>query len=174
MTEVLEGDEQSLYRVLPATVAVEPERPPWQHARVAEMVGELIAAEADKVVIPWVVWPSAAHYRAELRARLAARRWQVETGGGVSVDGVEGTFHSDRDAQFNVLAAHARGYAGGWKTQQGAFVTLTTEQVGALATALHAHKAACFAREAQLLALIAGTVDADLGGLREKIDAFWP
>lgn len=102
--------------------------------------------------------------------QIAARRFQVETGG-VAVAGVN--LNTERDSQLLLTgAAFAASldpdYRIKWKTASG-FVELTGEQVIALASAVRAHVQACFDREADLLAAVA---DGSITG--EMLEEGWP
>lgn len=94
-------------------------------------------------------------------ARIAARRWQAETGGTV-VEGLP--VPTDRESQALITGATVQamidpGYTLNFKTTAG-FVSLSSQQVIGLASAVRAHVQASFDRESALLeALEAGTFD---------------
>lgn len=113
----------------------------------------------------------------ETRARLVAlagrKRRQAEEGG-TTVEG--GRFETDRTTQQMLTSAVlAAQVVGGptvfqWKTADG-FVSLTADQVRAIALAVSQHVQACFAAEAELVAAIgAGIVTTE-----DAVHAFaWP
>lgn len=106
----------------------------------------------------------------ELKAVVAARRYQAETAG-ITVNGMD--VPTDRDSQAMVTGAALASvidpnYTCQWKTADG-FVDLVAQQIIALASAMRAHVQACFDREAVLLdALAAGTYT------DEQLDQGWP
>ncbi|MBK3446372.1 DUF4376 domain-containing protein [Pseudomonas lactis] len=102
--------------------------------------------------------------------QIAARRFQVETGG-VTVEGVQ--INTDRDSQSLLTgAAFAAsldpGYHIKWKAATG-FVDLTGEQILGIASQVRAFVQACFNREAELLGAVAdGLITA------EMLEEGWP
>lgn len=85
-------------------------------------------------------------------ARIAARRWEAETGGTV-IEGLP--VPTDRESQALITGATVQAmidpsYTLNFKTAAG-FVTLTAQQVIGMASAVRGHVQACFDREAQLL-----------------------
>ena len=120
---------------------------------------KLAAAPSPKPVQP-SDWP-------EL---IAARRFQVETGG-VTVEGVQ--INTERDSQSLLTgAAFAAsldpGYHIKWKAATG-FVDLTGEQILGIASQVRAFVQACFNREAELLgAVVDGSITA------EMLEGGWP
>ena len=101
---------------------------------------------------------------------IAARRFQVETGG-VTVEGVQ--INTDRDSQSLLTgAAFAAsldpGYHIKWKAATG-FVDLTGEQILGIASQVRAFVQACFNREAELLGAVAdGSITS------EMLEEGWP
>ena len=101
---------------------------------------------------------------------IAARRWQVETGG-TTVAGVQ--INTERDSQSLLTgAAFAAsldpGYHIKWKAATG-FVDLTGEQILGIASQVRAFVQACFNREAELLGFVAdGSITA------EMLEEGWP
>ena len=99
--------------------------------------------------------------REQLVARIAARRWQSETGGTL-IEGLP--LPTDRESQALITGATVQamidpGYTLNFKTAAG-FVTLTAQQVIGMASAVRRHVQASFDRESALLeALEAGTFD---------------
>ena len=102
--------------------------------------------------------------------QIAARRFQVETGG-VTVAGVK--LNTERDSQSLLTgAAFAAsldpGYHIKWKAATG-FVDLTGEQILGIASQVRAFVQACFNREAELLGAVAdGSITA------EMLEEGWP
>ena len=102
--------------------------------------------------------------------KIAARRWQVETGG-TTVEGVQ--VNTERDSQALLTgAAFAASldpnYQIKWKAATG-FVELTGAQVIDLASQVRAFVQACFNREAELLGAVAdGSITA------EMLEEGWP
>jgi len=93
---------------------------------------------------------------AEWAGRIAARRFQAETGG-VIVEGIQ--VNTERDSQSLLTgAAFAAsldpGYHIKWKAATG-FVDLTGEQILGIASQVRAFVQACFSREAELLGAVA-------------------
>ena len=102
--------------------------------------------------------------------QIAARRFQVETGG-VTVAGVQ--INTERDSQSLLTgAAFAASidpdYRIKWKAETG-FVDLTGEQVMGITSQVRAFVQACFNREAELLGAVAdGSITA------EMLEEGWP
>ena len=107
---------------------------------------------------------------AEWAGRIAARRFQAETGG-VIVEGIP--VNTERDSQALLTgAAFAASldpaYQIKWKAATG-FVDLTGEQVMGIASQVRAFVQACFNREAELLGAVAdGSITA------EMLEEGWP
>lgn len=103
-------------------------------------------------------------------AQIAARRFEVETGG-VTVAGVK--LNTERDSQSLLTgAAFAASidpdYRIKWKAETG-FVDLTGEQILGIASQVRAFVQACFNREAELLGAVAdGSITA------EMLEEGWP
>ena len=101
---------------------------------------------------------------------IAARRWQVETGG-TTVAGVQ--VNTERDSQALLTGAAFAAtldpdYRIKWKAETG-FVDLTGEQVLGIASQVRAFVQACFNREAELLGFVAdGSITA------EMLEEGWP
>ena len=116
------------------------------------------APEAEPALAP--DWP----------ALIAARRWQVETGG-TTVEGIQ--VNTDRDSQALMTgAAFAASldpeYQIKWKAATG-FVDLSAQQIIGVASAVRAFVQACFNREAELLdAVVDGSITA------EMLEEGWP
>lgn len=112
--------------------------------------------------------------KANLRMRVAAKRFAIETGG-IKVGGTD--IKTDRDSQAMIMGAllfTQRNPAAtiSWKGVAG-FVDLTTAQIEAIADAVAAHVQACFAAERQhhqAIEAIATVMDA----MTYDIEAGWP
>ncbi|MCK8685374.1 DUF4376 domain-containing protein [Pseudomonas umsongensis] len=107
---------------------------------------------------------------ADWRVRIAARRFQAETGG-VTVQGIP--VNTERDSQALLTgAAFAASldpaYQIKWKAASG-FVELSAAQVIGLASEVRAFVQACFNREAELLGFVAdGSITTDM------LEEGWP
>lgn len=103
-------------------------------------------------------------------ALIAARRWQIETGG-TTVAGVR--VNTERDSQALLTGAAFAAtldpaYHIKWKAATG-FVDLTGEQILGIASQVRAFVQGCFNREAELLeAVAAGSMTA------EMLEEGWP
>lgn len=102
--------------------------------------------------------------RAQALAALADRRWRAEAGG-ITVNGVP--IPTDERAQVKITGAALAAQRDpamtvAWKCSGDVWVTLSAEQLLALADAVRAHVQACFDREATLSAALAAaeTVEA--------------
>jgi len=121
---------------------------------------EKLAAAPEAEPAPAPDWP----------ALIAARRWQVETGG-TTVEGIQ--VNTERDSQALLTgAAFAASldpaYQIKWKAATG-FVDLTAQQIIGVASAVRAFVQACFNREAELLGAVAdGSITA------EMLEEGWP
>lgn len=141
-----------------------PTKPPkLTGTQVARWTGsgwEKLAAAPEPEPAPAPDWP----------ALIAARRWQVETGG-TTVAGVQ--VNTERDSQALLTGAAFAAtldpaYHIKWKVATG-FVDLTGEQVIGLASQVRAFVQACFNREAELLGFVAdGSITA------EMLEEGWP
>lgn len=102
--------------------------------------------------------------------QIAARRFQVETGG-VTLEGVQ--INTDRDSQSLLTgAAFAAsldpGYHIKWKAATG-FVDLSAQQIIGVASAVRAFVQSCFDRESELLGAVAdGSITAQM------LEEGWP
>jgi hypothetical protein len=141
-----------------------PTKPPkLTGTQVARWTGsdwEKLAAAPEPEPAPAPDWP----------ALIAARRYQVETGG-VTVEGIP--VNTERDSQALLTgAAFAASldpnYQIKWKAATG-FVELNRDQVIGLASEVRAFVQACFNREAELLGFVAdGSITA------EMLEEGWP
>jgi hypothetical protein len=120
---------------------------------------------------------TAADLRARLLERLAARRWEVETGGFVFLDR---PIASDDRSQTSILgvftaAATDPDFTTNWKCADATWLMLNNAQCAALFDAAASHKQGCFAREAVLADQItaAGDDRAALRALEAVVEAFW-
>lgn len=107
---------------------------------------------------------SAAGLRAALLAKLAAHRYARETGG-ITVAGA--SIRTDRESQGLIAGARLLAEAQpaepiDFKTPDG-FVQIDSAAMIAISTAVGAHVRACFRREAEVAAVIAGLADSALG-----------
>ena len=141
-----------------------PTKPPQltgtQVARWTGSTWEKLAAAPDPEPVPAPDWP----------ALIAARRYQVETGG-VTVEGIP--VNTERDSQALMTgAAFAASldpnYRIKWKAATG-FVELNRDQVIGLASEVRAFVQACFNREAELLGFVA-----DDSITAEMLEEGWP
>lgn len=137
--------------------------PELEGEQVARWTGsgwEVLECAPEPDPLPTPDWP----------ALIAARRYQVETGG-VTVEGIP--VNTERDSQALMTgAAFAASldpaYHIKWKAATG-FVDLTGEQVIGLASQVRAFVQACFNREAELLGFVAdGSITA------EMLEEGWP
>lgn len=121
---------------------------------------EKLAAAPEAEPAPAPDWP----------ALIAARRWQVETGG-TTIAGVQ--VNTERDSQALLTGAAFAAtldpaYHIKWKAATG-FVDLTGEQILGIASQVRAFVQACFNREAVLLdAVVDGSITA------EMLEEGWP
>lgn len=120
--------------------------------------------------------PSLTEKKAAVQANLAHRRWQAEEGG-TTLGGMP--LATDRVTQAKMSAVYVKADKDptytipAWKSAPGTFSTLDAATIIAAADAIEAHIQACFAREAELSALIDAAENADsLAAI--DIDAGWP
>jgi hypothetical protein len=120
---------------------------------------------------------TAAGLRARLLARLAQRRWEIETGGFVFLDR---PIMSDDRSQLSILGVFTAARADPafttiWKCADATWLTLGAALCAALFETAATHKQACFARETALAGQIAAAGDAlpALRALAPAIEAFW-
>ncbi|MEI2387472.1 DUF4376 domain-containing protein [Breoghania sp. JC706] len=116
--------------------------------------------EWDEASGTWIALSRPAPTADDLKAHLAALRFDVETGG-LTVGTME--IATDRDSQGKILAARVKAaddpdFTTTWKALNGWFV-LDATAIVALSDAVLAHVAACFsAEESTAQAVDAGTV----------------
>ena len=107
---------------------------------------------------------------AEWTGRIAARRFQAETGG-VTVQGIPVNTERDSQALLTGAAFAASldpGYHIKWKAATG-FVDLSAQQIIGVASAVRAFVQNCFNREAELLGAVAdGSITAQM------LEEGWP
>jgi hypothetical protein len=115
--------------------------------------------------------------KTRLLARLAQRRWEVETGG-ITINGAQ--ILTDRESTamlagaLQLLGLSPEGATVKWKAATG-FISLDLPSLQAIALAVGQHVQACFAREATLTADIASAPDADsLTPISAAIEGFTP
>lgn len=142
-------------------------------ANVVGRVGLDMWDGEDVVPIPAPV-PTLAAQKETLLARLAERRWDVETGG-VDIGGMN--VETDDRSKLLVVNAAARAredstYTVRWKVGPGTFITLDAAALISVEAAVFAHVQRCFAREAEL----SDQIDAaeELTELAAAVEAFWP
>jgi hypothetical protein len=118
--------------------------------------------------------PNVPNRRARLASRIAARRWEVETGGVV----VNGTpIATDRQSQFNFLASYLLtpdGATLNWKGVDGEFSLVPKSALGPIVQAVFGHVQAQFNREDVLKDKLAATADADLIAFEATVEQFLP
>lgn len=108
-------------------------------------------------------------------ASLAAKRWQVETGG-IIVAGMP--IKTDEDTQRKITGAYVQvtrdpSFVVKWKVAPGVFIDLDAATIIAIGDAVTAHIQACFANEAALTAAILAAADiAALDAI--DIESGWP
>ena len=131
----------------------------------------------DGVVVPVPTHePTLDERKATLLARLAERRWEIETGG-FAFRGK--TVKSDADSQAKVnalmtgIALLGDSFHTKWKCWDG-WLQLDAQGARELVTAGFAHVALCFAREGDLAAMIDAAAEEDLPSLAEAVEKFWP
>ena len=114
--------------------------------------------------------------KAEKLAALAARRYEIETGG-ITVQGVP--VKTDRESSAILTSARVLAdrdpafVVSNWKVDAGVFVTLDAPMITAISDAVTAHVQGTFNREAELsAAIIAAKTAAKLAAI--DIDAGWP
>lgn len=156
--EIIEGETRSVEIVNP-----EPQRDwrplvqEWpEFDRVTHQVGNPVdTIEATRVLRTWPVTARALS-KADLAAYAAAKRYAVEIGG----CSWSGHFvQTDRDSQAKLIAefvaigAGLRADPSAWKFANG-FAFVSNADMGAVILAARTHIAACFAKEAEVLAAI--------------------
>jgi hypothetical protein len=114
--------------------------------------------------------------RSDLIARLATRRWEVETGGVIF-----GAIFLATDDRSKLLIANAAArarsnpaYSVRWKMGPGSWVRLDAETLIAAEAAVYTHVQQCFAREAELTDAIDSATGPALTQLEGAIQTFWP
>lgn len=120
----------------------------------SHVVGALAEIEVDRLK----AWKDHA------KASVTSRRWDVETSG-ITLGGVDIRTDDRSKLLLTNVDRQARrdsDFTTEWKGANGVFVPLTAVQIIAIADAVFAHVSVCFAREAELHALIdaCGTIEA--------------
>ncbi len=139
-----------------------------EYRRIIEGLSEGKQIQPDATGRPVLVQASVP--TVDARALIAARRYQVETGG-ITVNGMK--LDTNRDSQALVAGAALAAvidsaYRCKWKTLSG-FIELDAKQIIAVASAMRAHVQACFDRESTLLAAM------ETGKFVESmLDEGWP
>ena len=131
----------------------------------------------DGVVVPVPTpEPTLDERKATLLARLAERRWEVETGG-FTFRGRRVKSDADSQAKINGLmtgiALLGDSFHTAWKCSDG-WLQLDAQGARELVTAGFAHVAVCFARESELSAAITSATEDELPELADAVEAFWP
>lgn len=113
----------------------------------------------------------------DLVAYAARKRWEKEVGG-TEVAGMP-VFTDDRSKTLIMGARQAAdadpGFTTQWKTATGSFITLDATMIMAISNAVLAHVAACFAREAGVIAAIEDETIATIAEIDDAFDAVeWP
>ena len=106
-----------------------------------------------KVIDGKVVPPSLDYLKKQLGDLVAAKRYQVETGGVTLPDGA--FIKTDRESQAQLSSAHSSLASGliadtPWKAGAGLFIRVTLAEVTPIATAVAAHVRNCFLNEEAL------------------------
>ena len=114
----------------------------------AQSSGQQITADEDGYPVA-IDLPQPIRTQTSLLAEVAAKRWQVETGG-ISIGSTP--IATDRESQAQVSSAYAS-LKGGlitdtpWKAMDGSFTLFTLAEIEPVAQAVAAHVRACFAAE---------------------------
>lgn len=113
----------------------------------------------------------------DLIAYAAQKRWEKEVGG-TEVAGMP-IFTDDRSKTLIMGARQAAdadpGFTTQWKTAGGTFITLDATMIMAISNAVLAHVAACFVREAAVIAAIEGETITTTAEIDDAFDAVeWP
>ena len=129
--------------------------------------------DGEAVVLIPTPEPTVAEQKATLLARLAERRWEVETGG-ITIGGMK--VETDDRSKLLIVNAAARAredstYTVRWKIGPGTFVVLNAETLIDAETAVFTHVQKCFSREAELSDLIDAAEDP--ASLADVVEAFW-
>lgn len=120
--------------------------------------------------------PTLADRKTVLSARLAERRWEIETGG-FTFRGK--TVKSDADSQAKInglmtgMSLVGTSFHTAWKCNDG-WIHLDEKGARDLVTAGFAHVSLCFAREGDLAAMIDAAAEEDMPALIAAVEAFWP
>ena len=129
---------------------------------------------ADGAIVPNAIAVPCEERKMALLARLAERRWQVETGG-IDVGGV----HIATDDRSKLLLANAAtraredpAYSVRWKTSPGQFSQISASEIVAADAAVYAHVQRCFAREAELSDQLEAAKKPE--ALADAVEGFWP
>lgn len=147
-----------------------------QHSALmqAQSNGKQISADENGYPIA-IDPPQPVRTKASLLAEVAAKRWQVETGGILVVGHPIAT---DRESQAQLTSAY-NSLKGGliadtpWKSSDGSFTLVTLAEIEPVAQAVAAHVRACFAAEqAHAVAIEALHTQAELDSYEIHTD--WP
>lgn len=103
---------------------------------------------------------------ADVTAHIANYR-RIRENGGITLNGV--TVKTDQESRANLLGARDLNTSIDWKTKNG-FVTLTAEQIAAIATAVGVHIQKCFSAEKTVLTAHASTPYANKTAVEAAFD----
>lgn len=147
-----------------------------QHAALMQAQGNGKQLTADKNGYPIAIDPpQPVRTKVALLGKVAAQRWQVETGG-ILIGGTP--IATDRESQAQLTSA-CTSLKGGliadtpWKAADGSFTMVTLAEIEPVAQAVAAHVRACFAAEqAHAEAIDALQTQAELDAY--DINTGWP
>lgn len=134
----------------------------------------VVNGEVSAIPVPAAPAPTVEQMKATLLARLAERRWEVETGG-IQVGGAR--VATDDRSKLLIADAARRAdsdpeFTTRWKAENG-WVILDASTIIAVRDAVFAHVASCFAREGDLADMIT-SADVVTEDLAAAVEAFWP
>lgn len=120
------------------------------HAALMQAQGEGKQITSDENGSPLAIDPpQPVRTKESLLADVAAKRWEVETGG-INISGAP--IKTDRESQAQLTSAYTS-LSGGlivdtpWKATDGSFTLVTLAEIEPIAQAVAAHVRACFAAE---------------------------
>lgn len=141
-------------------------------------IGESIEFRADKIVVVYSYsLPEVEIFRSLTKTKLAAKRWQIETGG-ANIDGNE--FATDRESQTKYTAvavaisqADPMTWSINWKTNSGMFVSLNAQQMMGIINCVLNHVQNSFNKEYEIQQAIDSCTTVE-EILAIDLDAGWP
>ena len=115
-------------------------------------IGETIEFREDKIVVVYQYsLPELENLKEHLKSKLAARRWTAETSG-ITIDNL--VYATDRESQIKYTAiavaisqADPQTWSVNWKTSDGQFVSLNSEQMMYRTNIVMGYVQGCFNRE---------------------------